>query len=113
MNAEKISIETVPESRVDIESIGGNSISINRNSYKRKNVISRLPLLSAMTGLSGGTAVIQNSIEGDTVAIEGVKAKSVTGRIVTIGEDCKIDLVQYSEQIKIHPSAKVGRQEKI
>ena len=113
MNAEKINIETDPQSRVDIESIGGNSISINQNFYKRKSVISRLPLLSAMIGSSGGTAVIKNSIEGDTVAVEGVKAKSVTGRIVTIGEDCEIDLVQYSEQIKIHPNAKVDRQEKI
>lgn len=113
MNAEKINIETKPQSKVNIESIGGNSISIYRNSCKRKSLISRLPLLSRIIGSSGGTAVIKNYIEGDTVAVEGVKAKSVTGRIVTIGEDCKIDLVQYSEQIEIHPKAKVGRQEKI
>ena len=56
---------------------------------------------------------MKNAIEADTIALENVKTPRVSGRIVAIGEDCEIDLVQYSEEIEISPKAKVGRTEKI
>lgn len=34
-------------------------------------------------------------------------------RVVAIGADCEIDLVQYTEEIEIRPDAKVGKIEKI
>ena len=56
---------------------------------------------------------MKNSVEGDDIALEGVTAPRVSGRVVAIGEGCEIDLVQYSEQVEISPEAKVGRTEKI
>jgi hypothetical protein len=56
---------------------------------------------------------VKESIEGDEIALEAVSAKSVTGRVVAIGEGCHIQLVQYSESIEISPDAHVERQERI
>ena len=56
---------------------------------------------------------LDRAIEADTVALENVRAPRVSGRVVAIGEDCEIELVQYSEQIEISPRAKVGRTEKL
>lgn len=111
LNAEKIEI------RMDgfnvnskIGSIGGSEIKIHNDRKGEK--ISRMPLLSKLVG-SGGKIVIGELIEGDIVAIECVKAPHVVGRMVTIGADCEIDLVQYSEEIEVHPDAKVEKLEKI
>ena len=71
-----------------------------------------MPLFSALKGGSG-MIFVENSIEGDNVALENVKVPRVSGRVVAIGEDCEIELVQYSDQVEISPKAKVGRTEKI
>ena len=52
-------------------------------------------------------------VDGDEIALEGVVAPRVSGRVVAIGADCEIELVQYSEQVEISPEAKVGRTERI
>lgn len=111
LNAEKIDI------RMDgfninskIGSIGGSEIKIHNDRKGEK--ISRLPLLSKLVG-AGGKIIVDELIEGDIVAIECVKAPRVVGRVIAIGADCEIDLVQYSEEIEIHPDAKVEKIEKI
>lgn len=109
LNAEEITIKF--ESGMEIGSIGGSKITIYRSS--KSNKVTRLPLFSALIKDAGGAVHINNSIEGDTIAIENVIAQRVSGRSVAIGEDCKIDLVQYSEQVEIAPTAQVGRTEKI
>ena len=108
MNAEKIEIgldRSTASSRVG--SIGGGEIKI----YSANNKISRMPLLNKIVG--GGSIIVDELIEGDVVALEFVKSPKVTGRVVAIGAGCEIDLVQYSEEIEIHPDAKVGKCEKI
>lgn len=45
--------------------------------------------------------------------MEGVTTQRVSGRIVAIGEGCKIDLVQYSETIEVSPDAQVGKIEQV
>jgi hypothetical protein len=74
-----------------------------------------MPLLSKLIGMGADGAVtyISESIEGDVIALENVKAPLVIGRIVAIGAGCEIGLVQYSEAIEIDPDAKVEKQEKI
>ncbi len=53
------------------------------------------------------------AFEKDVIAIEHVNVPKVVGRVVAIGEGCDIELVQYSDEIELHPDAKVGRCEKI
>lgn len=111
LNAEKITI------RLDgfnvtskIGSIGGGEIMISND--RKGERISRLPLLKRLVG-NGGTVCVDELIEGDVIAIESVKSPRVVGRVVAIGADCEIDLVQYSEEIEIDPRAKVGKCERV
>ncbi|MBR6521357.1 MAG: polymer-forming cytoskeletal protein [Oscillospiraceae bacterium] len=111
LNAEEINIAFV--SGMDIGSIGGGRISIYRGHNGGKR-ISRLPLFSSLIPLAAKSKVnVKTAIEGDVIAIENVSVPRVSGRIVAIGEDCEVDLVQYSEQIEVSPNAKVGKVEKV
>ncbi len=111
LNADKVQI------RLDgfnvtskIGSIGGGEIMISND--RKGERISRLPLLKKLVG-NGGAVCVDELIEGDIVAIESVRSPKVVGRVVAIGADCEIDLVQYSEEIEIDPNAKVGKYEKV
>ena len=107
LNAESIEIRF--KNGMEIGSIGGSRINIYPENFKRKI---KLPLFSSL--IKGASAVrVNNSIEGDSIALEGVVTPRVSGRIVAISDGCEIDLVQYSEQIEISPNAKVGKTEKI
>ena len=111
LNAEKITIRLDGFSVTSkIGSIGGGEIMISND--RKGERISRLPLLKRLVG-NGGTVSVDELIEGDVVAIESVKSPKVVGRVVAIGADCEIDLVQYSEEIEIHPDAKVTKYEKV
>lgn len=111
INAEKLDVEF--ESGFSAESIGGGTIMIYPRS-RVKTKLKRLPLLSSILGAAGAnSAVVSGAIEGDTVALEGVKAENVTGRVVAIGAGCQIGFVQYSESIEISPDAKVDKYEKV
>lgn len=109
MNAEKMEIDA---ERGTIDSIGGGTIIITQKKSAKKTF--RLPLFTKLAGATGTSDVtVKNSIEGDTIAIEGVRTPKVVGRVVAIGAGCDIDLAQYSEEIEINDNAKVGRYEKI
>ena len=112
LNAEKIDISidgTGSSSRVG--AIGGSEIRIHNDRNTRRSP--RMPLLSQLVGGDGGTFTVDELIEGDVIAVECVKAPKVVGRVVAIGAGCDIEFVQYSEEIEIHPDAKVARYEKI
>ena len=47
-------------------------------------------------------------IEGTTVELRGVRAKSVNGHDVTIGKNCNIERVEASGELVIAPSAQIG-----
>lgn len=96
INAENIDIKA--DRLMNIGSIGGSNIKIGRKPISI--------FLSRRT-------VVASSIEGDDISLEYVTCPSVVGRVVEIGDGCKIDLVQYSEEIKISPKATVGKTEKI
>ncbi len=115
LNAETIEIVMEPRNSNKIGSIGGSDIKIYPKIRSRKKIDSRMPLLSKLIGIGsdGAVAHISESIEGDVIALENVKAPLVIGRIVAIGSGCEIGLVQYSEAIEIDPDAKVEKQEKI
>ncbi len=111
VNADKIDIRMDGfnvNSRVG--SIGGGEIKVHNDRKGEK--IARLPLLSKLVG-SGGALIVDELIEGDIVALECVKAPRVVGRVVAIGADCEIDLIEFSEEIEIHPDARVAKYEKV
>ena len=53
------------------------------------------------------------SIEGDDVYLEATNAKVVRGRNVTIGLDCKVDVVEYSDNYSRTDGAMVGDARKV
>ena len=108
LNAEEITI--CAENGMTIGNIGGSRVAIYQ---EKRHRINRLPLLSSLIHFGGNRVQVKGAIEADTIALENVKCPTVSGRIVAIGEDCEIDLVQYSEQIEISDKAKVGKTEKI
>ena len=111
MNAEKIEIDMSGASVTSaVGSMGGSEIKVLNS--KGGKAISRMPLLKHIVGGSGSLTV-KELIEGDVVALEYTTVPKVVGRIVAIGDGCEIDLVQYSEEIEIHPKAKVEKYEKI
>lgn len=110
LNAEKITVK-MDGSASEIGNIGGSLIRIYPEWNKRET---RLPLLSKLLGKGEKSRlVVQDSIEGDEIALENVTAKTVVGRTIAIGAGCRVDLVQYSEQLEISPDAVVEKQEKI
>ena len=54
-----------------------------------------------------------DTIEGDDVYLEGVTAKTVRGRNVTIGTDCKVDVVEYSDNYSRTDGAMVGEARRV
>ena len=58
-------------------------------------------------------AHVSSDIEGDTLALSHVTCPRVTGRTVTVGKGCRIDLVQYRDELRVSPKAKIGKIEKI
>ena len=107
INAESIEIKF--ERGINIGSIGGSKIVIAAK--KRIKFLKRLPFFSSLK--KAVCVNVNSSVEGDEVSLEYVTCPRVTGRDVTIGRGCNIDLVQYSENIEISPKAKVGKAEKI
>ncbi len=107
-NAETVEIEA--DGPCKIGCIGGSKIVITKKPGKSKKI--RLPLFAKLSDKHSEVKVEQ-SIEGDEIALENVICPRVSGRIVAIGEDCEIDLLQYSENYEIHEKAKVGKIEKI
>ena len=110
LNAEEVSIGFA--SGMEIGSIGGSRIHIYRDSILKTAKITRLPLFASLVSPLGIVRV-NTAIEGDEIALENVHTPRVSGRIVAIGEGCRIDLVQYTERVEVSPGASVGRVEKM
>ena len=96
LNAENITLQA--DTLMSVGSIGGSNIFTKRK---------------AVSFTMGRRVVVETCIEGDNLNLSYVTCPRVTGRVVVIGKGCKIDLVQYSEEIKIHRKAKIGKVEKI
>ena len=107
LNAESIEIDI--RDGCLIGSIGGSKVVIR---HKKRKFFKNLITISFNDKQVRGIE-IQQSIEGDEIDIESVTCPRVSGRTVTVGEGCKIELLQYSEHYAIHEKAKVGKIEKI
>lgn len=112
INAEEVEIEY--EETSEVGSIGGSKILIYKRHGSEKKKKFRLPLFSRLVKkVADGVVQVKTSVEGDEIALEGVKTPRVSGRVVAIGAGCEIDLVQYSEQVEISPEATVGKTEMV
>ncbi len=90
--------------------IGGEKIEILRGGFREHGILFD-GLVRMFSG--GGVAELKaGSIEGDDIELEDTTADAVRGRRVKIGPGCRITVVEYSETLEVHPSAKVEKQTK-
>jgi len=91
----------------EVNEIGGSEIRITRNS--------KLSLLGIKNILiaEGKNELSCNLIEGDNVYLENTIAKTVRGNNVTIGPGCKIELVEYKNNLKMDDEVKVSTHKKM
>ena len=95
INSEKVSINF--QNRMIIGSIAGDVICLHKKGLR--------PMF--------GNIRVLTAVEGDEIELERTECPLVKGRKVTIGKGCRIDLVQYGEEITVSPKAAVNRIEKI
>ena len=62
----------------------------------------------AGVGIGGFKLSVVDLIEGTTVELRGVRAKSVNGHDVRIGKNCEIERVEATGELFIDPKARVG-----
>lgn len=93
------------DGKLNAKEIVGDRIRIK--SYWRQGIAA---LLFKIGGKSekGIKFSVVDLIEGTTVELRGVRAKSVNGHDVTIGKNCNIDRVDAGGELSIAPSSIVG-----
>ena len=105
LKAEKIEIKA--DGGTEIDGVCGGQIKIGLS--KPKSFFKKLPLIrKAFKGV-----YVKTCVEGKDVALDYVRCPKVVGENVTLGDECEIELVQYTESLQISPKAKVGKSEKI
>ena len=99
LSADEIIIHLGHPSTSQVGNIGGETITVTRSGF-----VGALQDI----GLKGlGSRLITDTIEGDVVRLENVKAKMVRGRDVVIGNGCEIDCVEYMGQCEVSENAAV------
>lgn len=110
VNAEFIYIK--PSKKINIESIFGSQIIINKNfkSDKEFEIIPKtMPLKTYKSGNESNNSIMRvTEIEGDKIQIEYVKADYISGIDVEIGDLCIVEKVEYKNNIKISEKAVVN-----
>lgn len=97
LNAEEITIE--PKWKCEINEIGCRQLNVRYEKDPFWNVIESF----INTTLTIGT------IEGDDIHLENTKAKIVRGKNISIGKNCQIDLVEYTETFKRSDGAQINQ----
>lgn len=105
LNAENIQITHSGMSYVP--ELGGETIEISL--YSSRNFLRNLFSAIFLRGIRFKT----KSIEGSAIKLDHTNADVVRGDTVTIGKNCTIGLVEYTEDVQIHSSAKVKEYKKI
>ena len=72
-----------------------------------------MKLLSAFFPKFEDNLLRANRIEGTTLMLEQVQADKVSGRYVKIGPNCRIQRVEYTEQLIVDPNSVVVEQVKV
>lgn len=95
LNADDIDLDIAL--KCEISEIGGEKIRVRRNSYFIPKIVDAV----------FPTYLTADNIEGDEVTLEYTRSRTVRGHHVTIGENCDIDLVEYTGTYTQSPSARV------
>lgn len=101
LNAGEIDITLYGKGRV--KEIGGESIKVRRETNQLAKWLRLM-----FTSLNGGLTA--ESIEGDDIFLEQTTAQVVRGNRITIGEGCRIDLVEYKDELILEGDALVRQQ---
>lgn len=109
LNAEEIDVQF--DSKTRLGSVDGNKISIRLKTSKK--ILQCVYILPLFIKKLRARASVNLAIKGNDVQVSHTVCPRVTGKTVRIGRGCKIDLVQYSETVKISKNSKVGKVEKI
>ena len=110
INADKVTVK-LERGNNKVLSIGGSEVKVCVG--KTAAFVNRIPLVSKIVSNKIATLTVEESIEGDTVVLEAVKAPLVVGKSVKIGDGCEIELVKYIDCIDISPKSKVLEYKKI
>ncbi len=102
LNAEKLSIVT--GGNLNVGSIGGTQIRVEKSISGGELVIFGIRIMNN----SKNGKLTTESIEGDEIYLENTNAEVVRGKRVTIGCDCKIGRVEYTESYSCDESSVVG-----
>ncbi|MCR4403755.1 MAG: polymer-forming cytoskeletal protein [Candidatus Acetothermia bacterium] len=103
LSADEIHLEL--GGRSTIREIGGERIEVRKLSRGWHFIIN--------LGGWGSSSLEAETIEGDEVRLEATRAKTVRGKRVVIGEDCRIDRVEYTESLQVDKAAAVKEQVKV
>lgn len=101
INGGNISISPSGNSRAG--SIGGTNITIKNTTPDYINFIAKL-----FSNRNTNFSLETDLIEGDKIEIFNTKAKLVRGGVVTVGDGCEVDRVEYSESITYSDHCKIG-----
>ena len=91
------------DGKINAAEIVGDSIRIK--SYWKNGLLRVLFKLGEKASMKYS---VVDLIEGTTVELRGVRAKSVNGKDVRIGKNCEIDSVDASGELVVHPASRVG-----
>lgn len=107
LNAEDI--EIVVNGKCTAQEIGGSNIRISRDIKGSGNVLGKI--IRSM--FNAEEYLYAELIEGDDINLEASRVKVVRGNNVTVGPNCKIELIEYRENLEVLEGAEVLEKRKI
>ena len=110
LNADKIRMEIFAGCRVG--EMGGQEITVKRSRYRLGRFVGKILRVLFGPGFHDGL-LEADTIEGDEIYLEYTDAKIVRGRNVTIGEGCRIGLVEYKDTFRQGHRAIVEQSKKV
>ncbi len=106
INADKVFILLNPN--IHVNTITGTIITVS-NTFRPDKAFSAIPKTSNYVSISVEREIVEiNEIEGDSISLQCVKAQSVRGSDIVIGDMCIIDTVEYSGKLTVSKKAVVN-----
>lgn len=104
LNAERINVDiNLP---CFAEEIGGECIRVKfRNVLLKRNLMNRLIFLNLNFKRP---ALICNLIEGTDISLEHTNVELVRGKKIEIGPGCRIEQIEYIDELKVDPTSRVN-----
>lgn len=100
VNCERMKLNLAGTSTIN--EIGGSVVIVEDGKVGVGNLINKIiPKKYKLNKL------VVNTIEGDEITLESVEAKMVRGRNIKIGPNCKIETVEYSNQVDVDTDSEV------